>query len=481
MRRLILITIFVLTNSYLWCQVWKKYDINALTNIAVDNQGNKWFSTYDGVYRFDNTDWTKFDITNGLATNSITSILIDKSNNKWFGSFTTDNIDTTFVTKYDGLHWTKYNVTDSSKNEGHSAIWDIKQDTSGNIWFATTSGVSMFDGLNWTYFHIKDGLPSEYIRCIVFDNFGNKWFGTQNGLSKFDGISWTTYNTPDLSGNSGNCILSLAFDNQNKLWVGGAYGLYKLENSKIVNANYSINTSVNAIAFDKNGGMWLGISNGFISKGELRITSANEGIKTIAVDTNNDIWLGTYSWAVKYVDTPLIFNVYPDIVELDTLNGSKNYFVINSNTDWTLNDNDSFEERWLSYNKHKGSDIDTIWVTATEDYHGFSRSSQIYVSEFGLTTRTVTVRRGRTSGVLNLQNSNVKIYPNPVIDNLVIESASQNNIDKLEIYSINGSFLSLIESPKTIINMSSYNEGVYYLKIYCNNSIVTKKIIKMDK
>lgn len=480
MRSLLVITFLLLTNIYLQGQVWRKYDVSALNNIAVDNQGNKWFSTYNGVYMFDNSDWTRFDITNGLATNSITSIFIDKSDNKWFGSFSTKNIDTTFVTKYDGSNWIKYNVIDSSKNEDLSAVWDIKEDSLGKIWFATTSGVSMFDGINWKNFHTTDGLPSEYIRCIAFDNLGNIWFGTQDGLSKFDGINWTTYNTPDsISGYSGNCILSLAFDKQNKLWIGGAYGLYKLEDSKIVNANSSINTSVYTIAFDKNNNMWLGILNGFISKGELRITSANEGIKTIAVDTNNDIWLGTYSWAVKYTDTALIFNVFPELIELDTINESKNYFVINSNTDWTINDNDS--ERWFSYNKHEGSDTDTIWVVAIEDYNGFSRSSQIYISEFGLTTKTVTVTRGMTSNISNLHNFDVKVHPNPVIDNLILENSSQYNVDKLEIYSINGSLLSFIESPEAIIDMSSFNEGIYLIKIYNTNSILTKKIIKLNK
>lgn len=486
MRRIIFVAILVLTNFYLSGQVWRKYDVNALNCIVIDNQGNKWFSTYHGVYKYDNTNWTKFDTTNGLATNSITSILIDKSNNQWFGSYTTKyitpNIDSIFVTKYDGVNWTKYNVNDSTKNDDYSAIWDIKEDYSGKIWFATTSGITMFDGTNWKNYHIKDGLPSEYIRCIAIDKSDNKWFGTQNGLSKFDGSTWTTYNTPDtLSVYSGNVILSVAFDNKNNMWVGGGKGLYKLKDSKLVNANSSINTSITTIAFDKNDGMWLGLHNGFISKGKVRITSGNEGIETIAIDINNDVWLGTYTWAVKYEDTPLIFNANPEVVILDTLNGSKSFFVINSNTDWTLYDSDCCAEQWLSYNKNEGSNTDTIWVTSTEDYSGYSRSSQIYINEFGLTTRTVTVTRGGTSDVSNLQNFDLKVYPNPVIDNMILKTASNVTIDKLEIYSINGSLLSLIKAPDSVIDMSVLDEGIYFIKIYSKSSIVVKQIMKTNK
>jgi ligand-binding sensor domain-containing protein len=229
MRRLILITIFILTNFCLFGQVWRKYEINALNHIAVDNQGNKWFSTYDGVYMFDNSDWTKFDITNGLATNEITSILIDNLGNKWFGSFSTENTDSTFVTKFDGINWKKYNVSDSSSNYDHCAIWDIKQDSLGNIWFATTSGVSMFNGMSWNYYHKNDGLPSDYIRCINFDKYGNIWFGSRNGLTKFTDTTWVTYCTPDtIYGSYANNIYSIAFDNQNILWAGGSLVPYFL-------------------------------------------------------------------------------------------------------------------------------------------------------------------------------------------------------------------------------------------------------------
>ena len=370
-------------------------------------------------------------------------------------------------------------------NKDIGAIWDIKEDISGKIWFATTSGVSMFDGINWKNYHVKDGLPSEYIRCIALDNMGNIWFGTQNGLSKFDGITWTTYNTPDsISGYSGNCIVSLAFDNQNELWIGGAYGLYKFENSKIVNAGFSINTTVNTIAFDNNDGMWLGIQNGFISKGKLWITSANEGINTIAVDTNNNIWLGTYSWALKYTDTTLIFNVFPELVELDTLIGSKNYFVINSNTDWTIDYDYSTCDNCgsqFSFSKNSGSDSDTIWVTALQKYNGYPLSIKIRISEFGQTFRTITVLQSALTNIKSSFTSSLNIYPNPIIDNLYVENTSQNNIRKLEIYSINGSLLSIIESPETIIDMSNFNEGIYLVKFYGNSSIVTKKIIIIKK
>jgi len=315
----------------------------------------------------------------------------------------------------------------------------------------------------------------------VTDKFGNKWFGTQNGLTKFNGATWVTYNTPDaISGPAGNCILSLAFDKYNNLWIGGAYTLYKFQNSRIVNANSPILTSVNTMVFDRTGVMWVGIFNGFVTNNgtwHTRITSAG-GITSLAVDTDNSVWLS----AMKYSNIPLIFDATPKNLELDTLRGSKNYFVINSNTNWFINflyDHDSYN--WFSLSKYSGSDKDTIWVTALKDYNGHPYSVNANIYEYGQTSINVIITQGNFTNILSNRTPLINIYPNPVVDDLVIENTSQNIINKLEIYSINGSLLSLIETPKSTINMKGYKEGIYLLKIYSNNSVVIKKVMKKNK
>jgi len=481
MKKIRLLLIFMMTTHLLFSQVWRTYNVPLLNKVAIDKQGNKWFATQNGVLKFDNTNWVKYDTINGLASNNAYRIMIDHLGNKWIGSINYNNDSIVYVTKFDGINWTKYNVVNAHCEYGYSAINDITEDSIGNIWFATSSGVSMFDGINWKYYHVKDGLPSNFVRCIVTDKFGNKWFGTQNGLTKFNGATWVTYNTPDaISGPAGNCILSLAFDKYNNLWIGGAYTLYKFQNSRIVNANSPILTSVNTMVFDRTGVMWVGIFNGFVTNNgtwHTRITSAG-GITSLAVDTDNSVWLS----AMKYSNIPLIFDATPKNLELDTLRGSKNYFVINSNTNWFINflyDHDSYN--WFSLSKYSGSDKDTIWVTALKDYNGHPYSVNANIYEYGQTSINVIITQGNFTNILSNRTPLINIYPNPVVDDLVIENTSQNIINKLEIYSINGSLLSLIETPKSTINMKGYKEGIYLLKIYSNNSVVIKKVMKKNK
>ena len=53
-----------------------------------DENGNKWFSTNYGVVRFDDVNWSIYDVKSGLTDNRVRSIAFDQSNNTWIG---TDN------------------------------------------------------------------------------------------------------------------------------------------------------------------------------------------------------------------------------------------------------------------------------------------------------------------------------------------------------------------------------------------------------
>lgn len=71
---------------------------------------------------------------------------------------------------------------------------------------------------------------------------------------------------------------------------------------------------------------------------------------------------------------------------------------------------------------------------------------------------------------------NVKIYPNPVNDYLNIESL--NSIQHIDIVDISGRIIKT--STDNTLEMSSLTKGIYFVKIYFENSnqSITKKIIK---
>jgi len=154
---------------------------NNVVNIAIDDQGEKWFVTTKGISSFDDSIWVSYTSENtGIdIIDYVFSVAIDKENNKWFGSYRG-------ALKFDGTNWTAYNTSNSGLK--WNLINAIAVDNDNNIWFATESGVSKFDGTNWVnYTSVKDG---EYkvvnCRAIAIDSKNNKWIATTYGLIKLE-------------------------------------------------------------------------------------------------------------------------------------------------------------------------------------------------------------------------------------------------------------------------------------------------------
>jgi hypothetical protein len=71
----------------------------------------------------------------------------------------------------------------------------------------------------------------------------------------------------------------------------------------------------------------------------------------------------------------------------------------------------------------------------------------------------------------------VKVYPNPVRDELKIESAS--NIQEVQIYNISGQivFDQVITGKNQTVNVSTLHSGVYNLKVRTDNGYFDRKIV----
>ena len=127
---ILLVVVFSLTTT---AQTWTNYTTtdglidNSVYAITIDNQGNKWVGTNNGVSKFDGTGWTSYTTSNsGLATDRVNAIAIDDQGNKWFGTWGGG------VSKFDGINWTSYLP--------YSIVTSICLDSHGNLWFGTNGG-----------------------------------------------------------------------------------------------------------------------------------------------------------------------------------------------------------------------------------------------------------------------------------------------------------------------------------------------------
>lgn len=123
---------------------------------------------------------------------------------------------------------------DADSGLSQSTIWQVMQDRTGFLWFATGSGLNRWDGYRFTIY-LKDeddpnSLPQNYVRCIAEDSRGMIWAGTSSGLCYFD-PSENAFFVPDLFREVGldkASIRSLTVD-QNVMWIGTRRNLWRYQ------------------------------------------------------------------------------------------------------------------------------------------------------------------------------------------------------------------------------------------------------------
>ena len=166
------------------------------------------------------------------------------------------------------------------------------------------------------YNESNTGVPLKSIKQVI-EKDGLLWFATAFGLIKYDGAVWIVYNTSNSNITNDN-VLSLAADNEGKLFVGTSYGLCYLKDNVLYKPTWS-----------------------------------PYEIKSIEVDSANIKWIGTGDFGLfKYNDTTFThiyssawpyFPYYSDVLSIKRI--SRNRILVG--TDWDglyLFENNSWKE-----------------------------------------------------------------------------------------------------------------------------------------
>ena len=170
-------------------------------------------------------------------------------------------------------------------------VWEASEDPSGWIWVGTGAGVARFDGSNWTTFTPNTSpLSHKRVYRVAVDDLGRKWFGTlgggidildDNGTPPFFDDTWTNIDQPTLPSGT---IRAIHFDSSGNAWVGTQRG---------------------AAFFD--GVRWTIYD-------ETNSGLVHDHVTTIFVDSEGDVWFGTYGRGVsRYDPTSEAWNTYSNV------------------------------------------------------------------------------------------------------------------------------------------------------------------------
>lgn len=307
-----------------------------IVEIIEDTKGNLWLGTMsDGAVRFDGKTLTYFSTKEGLCDNTVASIAEDKEGNIWFGTHAG-------ASKYDGKTFTNFWTAEGLHGKGckifvdskgniwagtnHGAfryngnsfsvfplpipimespsykwekgkIWDIMEDSKGNLWFARDGlGACKYDptvqSASFTHFSPKEGLCSNTVSNIVEDNEGNIWFAClssdypktlkEGGICRFDGKVFTKFQA--YKGLSENDIYSLYKDKSENIWIGATgLGVYKYNKQGMIlykgtdRMDLTWSMGIQSILEDTKGNLWFGFSGGLFRFNGTAIINVPKG------------------------------------------------------------------------------------------------------------------------------------------------------------------------------------------------------------
>ncbi len=319
-----------LSDNNVWC-------------IQEDKVGNIWVGTSNGLNRltFDENDkdspveFTRFLFDKnplpGEKDSFIRSILYDQTGRLWVGIFGK------------GLHLFNQNSGQIIKlSQDNEKIVSIFEDHLHTLWLATWGQGLIHVVLGdekeirketvelITYQKGPGSTISNFIWSLGEDSFGNLWIGTYSGLNKFDRernkINLYRHSESDPRTLSSNQIASIYEDKSGVLWIGayqGGIDKYILHRNKFqhfrhdpFNPNSLSLNNVGSLFEDSKGYLWIGTLGGGLNRyhpesgiftnfknspGEPGKISSNY-ISSIDEDSTGTLWVSTYN-GLNYFDS----------------------------------------------------------------------------------------------------------------------------------------------------------------------------------
>lgn len=261
----------------------------AVSQITEDSKGNMWIATEDGGINY-------FDLENGTISQPIktsyhnTHALLLDQNKLWIGTFSRG------LDVYDLNSKTLLNFRHQASNKNSindDCIFSLYKSKAGKIYVGTPAGLSIFNPEKNAFDRIE-GIH-EFIYDIKEDSDGNIWLASyEAGPIKFDQKTkkWIHYskirpNEPI----SSSKLTSIYIDSQNRLIFsseGKGIFIYQKENDSFINIsqkNGLPNNVIYGVLDDPEGNLWLSSNKGIIHfhpdrPAEYELYTVNNGLQS---------------------------------------------------------------------------------------------------------------------------------------------------------------------------------------------------------
>lgn len=316
---------------------------NGVRRIAQTPDGYLWFTTFDGLVRFDGVNFTTFNKSNtkGIINNRFTNIFADKDGNLYAttaedGVLTVyrDGTFTTYNSEQVPGNYIKYIETDAN---GELRFLSEDEDRTSKTWYYLRDGKFVFSekvlpkdeqklvlkgksGAMWTVtatetIERRDGKTTiyalklgDFTRTSLYeDREGSLWIGETCVHRLHDGAIKTFAEKDGLPKNS---IYHQFWEADNSVWfaTGGysthGFGLIQYQNGQLIfrrnNKEEFTDASIGSTFQDREGTIWLATDKGLsrFRREVIRTLSVKDGLVNSEVypilrDSRENVWVGT--------------------------------------------------------------------------------------------------------------------------------------------------------------------------------------------
>ncbi|MGH9943136.1 MAG: ligand-binding sensor domain-containing protein [Pyrinomonadaceae bacterium] len=315
---------------------------NSVNAILQTRDGYLWFTTLDGLVRFDGVRFQIFDKSNtaGLNSNRFNSLYEDEQGDLWAG---TDDgglaryAGGTFAT-YDTRHGLPHNLVMGIGGDGAGHLlvatmgglarrqgeqfvaetatlgrrYDANTHLSrnGTLWSPDARGLSRWQDTKLTSVALDNNLPGSGAYVLLEDREGGVWVGRGDsgggggGLERLEGGAWVAFTVRD--GKPEHAASAMYQDSRGRIWLGTAGGgLSRFEGGRFseqLPARGGDSENVTCIYEDREGTIWLGTRNrGLLrlSEQHVKAYTTQDGLPSnnaypIVEDRAGNVWVGTW-------------------------------------------------------------------------------------------------------------------------------------------------------------------------------------------
>jgi signal transduction histidine kinase/ligand-binding sensor domain-containing protein len=281
-------------------QLWAREGLSSLVYSALeDREGNLWFGTAVGLYRFRENKVVAFSNGEGLIPDQRLAMASTRDGSVWLVSYTSNTVQRFRQGRITTLKLPPYSRSDTTRiltlyADGDTRVWlggsfrlaegaggnvsfikvpdmengamvhAIARDARGNLWITVWGGdkgggvLRLRDG-NWTDFRNRVHLPQYRCRVLYGDPLGRLWLGFEDGeVAVRENEEFHVYSSKD--GLPGGKVLAITRDRAGNIWIGSEGGLSRFDQghfATLTRKNGLPGNSVSGIVEDDEGFLWL--------------------------------------------------------------------------------------------------------------------------------------------------------------------------------------------------------------------------------